>query len=96
MARSPTIEHRFRRVGGAANSVAMGLAGSTVLITGGTGSFGSTFTRKLLAGDVTEVRIMSRDEAKQDAMRRSLSDSRLRFYWETSAIRSALPTLLRV
>ena len=51
-----------------------------VLITGGTGSFGSTVTRQLLAGDVGEVRILSRDEAKQDDLRRWLSDARARFY----------------
>ena len=51
-----------------------------VLITGGTGSFGSTVTRDLLAGDVAEVRILSRDEAKQDDLRRHLADPRARFY----------------
>jgi UDP-N-acetylglucosamine 4,6-dehydratase len=56
------------------------LAGSTVLITGGTGSFGSTLARKLLGGNVGQVRILSRDEAKQDQMRHALSDRRLRFY----------------
>lgn len=53
---------------------------STVLITGGTGSFGSTMARHLLENDVAEVRIFSRDEAKQDAMRHELNDSRVRFY----------------
>ena len=56
------------------------LSGATVLITGGTGSFGSTVTRQLLTTDVGEVRILSRDEAKQDDLRRWLSDSRARFY----------------
>ena len=55
-------------------------AGSRVLITGGTGSFGATMTRRLLQQDVTEVRILSRDEAKQDDLRRALTDSRARFY----------------
>jgi UDP-N-acetylglucosamine 4,6-dehydratase len=54
--------------------------GKTVLITGGTGSFGHTVTRDLLAGGASEVRILSRDEAKQDQMRHDLKDSRLRFY----------------
>ncbi|GAA5227782.1 polysaccharide biosynthesis protein [Paeniglutamicibacter antarcticus] len=54
--------------------------GAKVLITGGTGSFGHTVARQLLARDIAEVRILSRDEAKQDFMRRELSDSRLRFY----------------
>lgn len=51
-----------------------------VLITGGTGSFGSTMVRRLLASGVPEVRILSRDEAKQDSLRRSLSDGRAKFY----------------
>lgn len=51
-----------------------------ILITGGTGSFGSTVTRQLLTTPVAEIRILSRDEAKQDDMRRALGDSRVRFY----------------
>lgn len=54
--------------------------GATVLITGGTGSFGSTMAARLLAGPVGQVRIFSRDEAKQDEMRHRLPDPRLRFY----------------
>lgn len=54
--------------------------GSTVLVTGGTGSFGGTMVRRLLAGDVAEVRILSRDELKQDDMRRDIGDPRVRFY----------------
>jgi len=57
-----------------------GTTNAIVLITGGTGSFGSTMTRRLLLQDVAEVRILSRDEAKQDDLRRSLSDPRARFY----------------
>lgn len=52
----------------------------SVLITGGTGSFGSTMVRRLLGLGVRQVRILSRDEAKQDELRRSLSDERARFY----------------
>jgi len=55
-------------------------AGTTVLVTGGTGSFGSTMVRRLLSGEVAEVRILSRDELKQDEMRRELGDARVRFY----------------
>ena len=55
-------------------------AGRTVLVTGGTGSFGRTVTRRLLAGGVAEVRVFSRDEAKQDALRHELADPRVRFY----------------
>jgi len=54
--------------------------GSTVVITGGTGSFGSTMAKYLLKKDVDEIRIFSRDEAKQDAMRHAISDSRVRFF----------------
>ncbi len=57
-----------------------GIGGSTVLITGGTGSFGQTMARKLLDSDCGEIRIFSRDEAKQDDMRHRFPDSRLRFY----------------
>ncbi|GAA5147552.1 polysaccharide biosynthesis protein [Nocardioides marinquilinus] len=51
-----------------------------VLVTGGTGSFGSTMVRRLLTTDIAEVRILSRDEAKQDAQRRELADSRVKFH----------------
>lgn len=54
--------------------------GKRILVTGGTGSFGHTVARKLLERDVAEIRILSRDEAKQDLMRHELSDPRLRFY----------------
>lgn len=54
--------------------------GAVVTITGGTGSFGSTMARYLLSKNVAEVRIFSRDEAKQDAMRHMLADQRARFY----------------
>ena len=53
---------------------------STVVITGGTGSFGSTMAKHLLAQSVGEVRIFSRDEAKQDAMRHTMADPRVRFF----------------
>ncbi|MEY4990800.1 MAG: hypothetical protein RIS08_1026 [Actinomycetota bacterium] len=55
------------------------LQGSVVTITGGTGSFGSTMAKHALSSGAAEVRIFSRDEAKQDAMRHAISDSRLRF-----------------
>jgi UDP-glucose 4-epimerase len=51
-----------------------------VLITGGTGSFGNAVTRDMLGQQPAEIRIFSRDEAKQDAMRAALGDSRVRFY----------------
>ena len=56
------------------------IAQSTVLVTGGTGSFGAVMARRLLTAGAAEVRVLSRDELKQDDMRRSLDDSRARFY----------------
>lgn len=53
---------------------------TTVAITGGTGSFGQTVALRLLELGASEVRIISRDEAKQDAMRQNFSDPRLQFY----------------
>ncbi len=51
-----------------------------VLLPGGTGTFGNAVTGSLLARGVREVRVLSRDEAKQDAMRQRWGDARLRFY----------------
>lgn len=51
-----------------------------VLITGGTGSFGKTMLKDLLGSDIDEVRVLSRDEEKQDALRNHLRDPRVRFY----------------
>jgi len=56
------------------------IAGSVVTITGGTGSFGSTMAKHVLENGAAELRIFSRDEAKQDAMRHELGDDRVRFY----------------
>ena len=53
---------------------------SIITITGGTGSFGSTMAKSLLKEDVTEIRIFSRDENKQEQMRNSIKDERLRFF----------------
>ncbi|KIR65979.1 MULTISPECIES: polysaccharide biosynthesis protein [Micromonospora] len=54
--------------------------GRRVLITGGTGSFGRAMARCLLDRGVGEVRVFSRDEAKQDVMRRTLADGRVGYY----------------
>ncbi len=54
--------------------------GSTVVITGGTGSFGGTMAAEILKNNPSEVRIFSRDENKQDEMRRRFNDDRLKFY----------------
>ncbi len=52
---------------------------SVVTITGGTGSFGSTMVRHLLSEGVSQVRVFSRDETKQDQMRNALKDERVKF-----------------
>lgn len=54
--------------------------GATLLITGGTGTFGSAVLRRFSRAPLAEIRIFSRDEKKQDDMRRAWRDSRLRFY----------------
>ncbi|MGP1665782.1 MAG: polysaccharide biosynthesis protein, partial [Rhodanobacter sp.] len=52
----------------------------TLLITGGTGSFGNTVLRRFLDSDVREIRIFSRDEKKQDDMRKRYNNLKLKFY----------------
>jgi UDP-glucose 4-epimerase len=52
----------------------------TLLITGGTGSFGQTVLKRFLDKDVREIRIFSRDEKKQEDMRIALNHHKLRFY----------------
>ena len=53
-------------------SVAASFKDKTLMITGGTGSFGSTVLKHFLDSDIGEIRIFSRDEKKQDDMRHSL------------------------
>jgi UDP-glucose 4-epimerase len=52
----------------------------TLLITGGTGSFGNALLNKLIKSQFKEIRIFSRDEKKQEDMRISLSNSKVKFY----------------
>ena len=54
--------------------------GKTLMITGGTGSFGNTVLKRFLSTKVREIRIFSRDEKKQEDMRIALNDSNLKFY----------------
>ena len=54
--------------------------GQTLLITGGTGTFGNAMVQRYLRTDIAEIRIFSRDEKKQDDMRNTLRDSRVKFY----------------
>lgn len=53
---------------------------STLLITGGTGSFGNAVLRRFLSSELREIRIFSRDEKKQDDMRKRYRDAKLKFY----------------
>lgn len=52
----------------------------TLLITGGTGSFGNAVLRRFLNSDLREIRIFSRDEKKQDDMRKKYNSPKLKFY----------------
>ena len=52
----------------------------TLLITGGTGSFGNAVLRRFLNSDVAEIRVFSRDEKKQDDMRKKYNSPKLKFY----------------
>ena len=53
---------------------------ATLLITGGTGSFGNAVLKKFLETDIKEIRIFSRDEKKQDEMRHSYKNEKIKFY----------------
>ncbi|MCC4238317.1 polysaccharide biosynthesis protein [Vibrio anguillarum] len=52
----------------------------TLMITGGTGSFGNAVLRRFLNTDIKEIRIFSRDEKKQDDMRKHFNSEKLKFY----------------
>lgn len=58
----------------------MQIKDKTLLITGGTGSFGNAVLSRFLKSDVKEIRIFSRDEKKQDDMRNLYDSSKLKFY----------------
>jgi UDP-glucose 4-epimerase len=52
----------------------------TLLITGGTGSFGNAVLNRFIDTDIAEIRIFSRDEKKQDDMRKSFNNEKIKFY----------------
>ncbi|OYW86154.1 UDP-glucose 4-epimerase [Candidatus Saccharibacteria bacterium 32-49-10] len=54
--------------------------GKTLLITGGTGSFGNAVLKRFLDTDIKEIRVFSRDEKKQDDMRKHYNNDKLKFY----------------
>ena len=51
-----------------------------LLITGGTGSFGNAVLKRFVSSGFNEIRIMSRDEKKQDDMRKKYNNSLIKFY----------------
>ena len=55
------------------------MRGKTLLITGGTGSFGRTVLGSLLGKGLKEIRIFSRDEMKQEQMRLEINDPKVKF-----------------
>jgi UDP-N-acetylglucosamine 4,6-dehydratase/5-epimerase len=58
----------------------MNLKDKSLLITGGTGSFGNAVLRRFLDSNIAEIRIFSRDEKKQEDMRKHFSNPKLKFY----------------
>lgn len=52
----------------------------TLLITGGTGSFGNAVLRRFLHTGIKEIRIFSRDEKKQDDMRHQYNNDKIKYY----------------
>jgi UDP-glucose 4-epimerase len=68
--------------------------GKTLLITGGTGSFGNAVMKRFLSSEIGEIRIFSRDEKKQDDMRQKFQSDKLKFYIgdvrDASSVRNAM------
>ncbi len=66
----------------------------TLLITGGTGSFGNAVMKRFLSSEIGEIRIFSRDEKKQDDMRQKFQSDKLKFYIgdvrDASSVRNAM------
>ena len=69
-------------------------SGKTLMITGGTGSFGNAVLKRFLSTDIGEIRIFSRDEKKQDDMRKLYNNKKLKFHLgdvrDLSSIREAM------
>lgn len=68
--------------------------GKTLMITGGTGSFGHAVLNRFLNTDIGEIRIFSRDEKKQDDMRKEYNNDKIKFYIgdvrDISSVRNAM------
>jgi len=66
----------------------------TLLITGGTGSFGNAVLNRFLSTDIKEIRIFSRDEKKQDDMRHLYQNPKIKFYiGDVRGITTAYPAI---
>ncbi len=66
----------------------------TLLITGGTGSFGNAVMDRFLNSDLKEIRILSRDEKKQDDMRKKYNNKKLKFYLgDVRDVQSIIPAV---
>lgn len=67
----------------------------TLLITGGTGSFGNAVMKRFLDTDIKEIRIFSRDEKKQDSMRKAYNNEKLKFHIgdvrDLASVKNAMP-----
>lgn len=72
----------------------MDFSGKTLLITGGTGSFGGAVLKRFLDTDIAEIRIFSRDEKKQDDMRHTYASDKIKYYIgdvrEPQSVRNAM------
>ena len=62
------------------NNDVLKFSGKVLLITGGTGSFGNAVLKRFLQSDIKEIRVFSRDEKKQDDIRKKYNHSKLKFY----------------
>ncbi|EDZ90854.1 polysaccharide biosynthesis protein [Francisella tularensis] len=70
-------------------------ANKVLLITGGTGSFGETVANRFLDSDIKEIRIFSRDEKKQDDMRKKYNSDKLKFYIGNVRDRKSVDTAMK-
>ena len=66
-----------------------------LFISGGTGSFGTAVLRRFLATDIKEIRIFSRDELKQDDMRKFYNNNKLKFYLGDVRDKSSIDDAMR-
>ena len=73
----------------------MSFKNKTLLITGGTGSFGKAVLRRFVDSDLKEIRIFSRDEKKQDDLRKRINHPKVKFYIGDVRDLTAVQTVMR-